>query len=342
MADSSELKPSRLFALLSSSGMGHLTPFLRLAALLTAHHVKKMTLFTTTLKSPENHVTSSLSLLPSLSSPPLSAPVTDMTLTASVLPISRAINVPNYIFFTSSAKMLTLFVSFHTHTLVGSKDAIEMPTLEPIPKPWILPPLFQDMNNFLKTSFIENAKKMTESDGILVNISKTIEGKTLAELNGGKVIEGLPLVIPIGLLPLYGFEKSQPLAWLDDQATGSVVDVSFGSRTGMSREQLRELGDVTKAMWNGVQVLAWPQHGDQKINADVVERTGMGIWVQSWGWGGEAIMKGEQIAENISEMMGNELLRIQEMRIREEARTAIEQGGSLKKRLTELVEMWKN
>lgn len=205
--------------------------------------IQKMTLFTTTLKSPENHVTSSLSLLPSLSSPPLSAPVTDMTLTASVLPISRAINVPNYIFFTSSAKMLTLFVSFHTHTLVGSKDAIEMPTLEPIPKPWILPPLFQDMNNFLKTSFIENAKKMTESDGILVNISKTIEGKTLAELNGGKVIEGLPLVIPIGLLPLYGFEKNQPLAWLDDQATGSVVDVSFGSRTGMSREQLRELGD---------------------------------------------------------------------------------------------------
>ncbi|KAK9197479.1 hypothetical protein WN943_005617 [Citrus x changshan-huyou] len=118
-----------------------------------------------------------------------------------------------------------------------------MPTLEPIPKPWILPPLFQDMNNLLKTSFIENAKKMTESDRILVNISKTIEGKTLAELNGGKVIEGLPLVIPIGLLPLYGFEKSQPLAWLDDQATGSVVDVSFGSRTAMSREQLRELGD---------------------------------------------------------------------------------------------------
>ncbi|KAH9676670.1 glycosyltransferase [Citrus sinensis] len=371
MADSSELKSSRLFALLSSSGMGHLTPFLRLAALLTAHHVKvtcrvtafqsfilfhlrifmpiqKMTLFTTTLKSPENHVTSSLSLLPSLSSPPLSAPVTDMTLTASVLPISRAINVPNYIFFTSSAKMLTLF-----------------------------------------TSFIENAKKMTESDRILVNISKTIEGKTLAELNGGKVIEGLPLVIPIGLLPLYGFEKSQPLAWLDDQATGSVVDVSFGSRTAMSREQLRELGDDKKVdreddvelsdvighelmesvkgkglvvkhwldqesilrqssnrrifdlLWVEF-ILAWPQHGDQKINADVVERTGMGIWVQSWGWGGEAIMKGEQIAENISEMMGNELLRIQEMRIREEARTAIEQGGSLKKRLTELVEMWKN
>lgn len=35
---------------------------------------------------------------------------------------------------------------------------------------------------------------------------------------------------------------------------------------------------MTKAMWNGVQVLAWPQHGDQKINTDVVERTGMGIW----------------------------------------------------------------
>lgn len=99
---------------------------------------------------------------------------------------------------------------------------------------------------------------------------------------------------------------------------------------------------MTEAIWNGMRVLAWPQHGDQKINADVVERIGMGIWAQSWGWGGEAIINGEQIAENIREMMGNDLLRIQAMCIREEARTAIEQGGSLKKRLTELIEMWKN
>lgn len=288
MADSSELKPSPHIALLSSSGMGHLTPFLRLAALLTEHHVKvtfitpypvvslaesrTLSQFFSTLPQIsqaklhlvpfENlsanseddpfyhhikvtrescHLLSSLLL--SLSSPPLSALVTDMTLTASVLPISRALNIPNYIFFTSSAKMSTLFVSFHTRTLVGSKDTIEMPTLETIPKSWIPPPLFQDVNNLLKTSFIENGKKMTESQGILVNTSETIEGKTLAALNGGKVIEGLPLVIPIGLLPPYGFEKSQPLAWLDDQATGSVVYVSFGSRTAMSREQLRELGD---------------------------------------------------------------------------------------------------
>lgn len=68
------------------------------------------------------------------------------------------------------------------------------------------------MNNLLKTSFIENGKKMTESEGVLVNISETIEGKTLAALNGDKVIEGLPSVIPIGLLPPYGFEKRQPLA----------------------------------------------------------------------------------------------------------------------------------
>lgn len=286
MANSSELTTSPHIALLPSSGMGHLTPFLRLAALLTTQDVKVtfITLYPAVslaesrilsqffsvfpqisreklhLVEAENlcvnseddpfyhHIKvtrDSCHLLPplllSLSSLPLSAFVTDMTLTASVLPITQSLNIPNYIFFTSSAKMLSLFVSFHK--LVGSIDAFEIPGLKPIPKSWIPPPLLHDTTNLLKSSFLENGKKMLESDGILVNASETIEEKTLAALNGGKVIEGLPLVIPIGLLPPCNIEKIQPLVWLDEQVSGSVVYVSFGSRTAVSREQLIELGD---------------------------------------------------------------------------------------------------
>ncbi|KAK3199431.1 hypothetical protein Dsin_022846 [Dipteronia sinensis] len=431
-------------ALLPSSGMGHLTPFLRLAALLTVHNIK-ITIITPypTFSLAESQVLfhffstfpqirqEKLHLLPldnfsgnseedpfychievirrsshllssllSSLSPPLAALITDMSLTASVVPITKALNIPNYIFFTSSAQMLTLFISFHTKANANSyeMDALQIPTLEPIPKSWIPPPLLQDSNNLLKTYITENGKEMTKSDGILVNTLESIEEESLAALNGGKVILGLPSVTAIGLLPPC-FNKCQSLAWLDTQPIGSVLYVSFGSRTAMSREQLKELGDglmrsgyrflwvvkdkkvdreddkdledvigneltesvkerglvvkhwlnqenilshpavggflshcgwnsLTEAMWLGVRVLAWPQHGDQKINASLVERIGLGIWESSWGWGGKDIVKGQQIAEKVSELMGNELLRMKAVSVREKARAGMELGGT--------------
>ncbi|XP_044480129.1 UDP-glycosyltransferase 708G1-like [Mangifera indica] len=456
MADTNELGPlpSSHITLLPSSGMGHLTPFLRLAGLLASCNVK------VTFITPEPPVSlaesqilchffsafpqisqEKLHLLPldNLSagseddpfychievirqssqllssllrslSPPPSAIVTDMSLTAAVVPITEALKIPNFIFFTSSATMLILFVSFHI--LAGSMDGVKIPSLEATPRSWIPPPLLQDTNNLLKTYIIENGKAMTKSDGILVNTLDSIEQSSLLALNGGKVIKGLPSVTAIGLLPPCCFEDNQPLTWLDDQPAGSVVYVSFGSRTAISREQLRELGNglvgcgykflwvvkdkkvdredgeelvdvigdelmesvkekgvavkhwvnqesilkhpavggflshcgwnsVTEAMWHGVRVLAWPQHGDQKINANLVTSIGLGIWEKSWGWGGEQIVMREQIAEKVRQMMGNEFLRSQAMRIREEAGNRIELHRSSKKGLTELIKMWK-
>jgi UDP:flavonoid glycosyltransferase YjiC (YdhE family) len=142
------------------------------------------------------------------------------------------------------------------------------------------------------------------------------------------------------------------LKWLNEQPNGSVVYVSFGSRTAMLRDQSREIGNgliksgcrflwvvkdkkvdkeeeevldkvvgrelmehmkgkglvvknwvdqgeilghkamggfvshcgwnsVIEAAWHGVPILGWPQHGDQKINAEVVEMSGLGMWVSS-------------------------------------------------------------
>ncbi|KAH0984994.1 hypothetical protein GBA52_012171 [Prunus armeniaca] len=457
MSDSGDLQVTHV-ALLPSAGMGHLTPFLRLAALLTAHnvHVTFITpsptvslaesqilshLFTTFPQITQKHlhllpldqpsansedpfyyhfelIRRSSHLLPPLLSslcPPLSAIITDMSLASTVTPLTDSLGLPNYIFFTSSAKMLTIYVSFHT--MLGPNHEIEDHTkvsgLEQIPKAWIPPPLLQGGNNLLKTFFIENGKKMTESSGILVNTYESIERETLAALNEGKVLRKLPSVIAIGPLAPCTFEESQQLAWLDDQPTGSVLYVSFGSRTAMSRDQIRELGDglvrsgcrflwavkdkkvdveddeklievlgqgllervkenglavknwlnqeeilshpaiggflshcgwnsLTEALWNGVRILAWPQHGDQKINADLVERIGLGTWDKSWGWGeGEMLVKAQVIAERVREIMGNKLLRLQTDHIREEARMAVGDGGSSTKRLYALIETWK-
>ena len=98
---------------------------------------------------------------------------------------------------------------------------------------------------------------------------------------------------------------------------------------------------MIEAVRRGVRILAWPRHGDQKINADIVERIGLGTWEKSWGWGGEMVVNGADIAEKIKEMMGNELLRDQAMRIRDEARKAIGDGGSSTKSVMGLIETWK-
>lgn len=454
-------------ALLPSAGMGHLTPFIRLASQLTASDVE-VTFITPhpTVSLSESDSLSNLfaafpritqkqlCLLPfddpsaesedpfyrhfevirrsshllspllSSLSPPLSALVTDMSLASTVIPITDAIKLPNYVFFTSSAKMLTLFISFHT--MVGqikarggsnkTGDFIAVSSLEPIPQSWIPPPLLQETNNLLKSFLIENGKKMAESNGILVNTCQCIDGKSLAALNEGRVLRDIPPVIAIGPLPPSppsDLEKSRPLAWLDDQPEKSVLYVSFGSRTAISREQIKELGDglvrsgkrflwvvkdkkvdledgadlvdliglglmekvkgsglvvknwlnqekvlshpaiggfvthcgwnsITEALWHGVPMLLWPQHGDQRINADLVESIGVGMWVKSWGWvGDETVVEGNEIAEAVGEMMGNEVLRARAAEVRDEAKKAVGEAGSSYKEFGDLIETWK-
>ncbi|KAI6670512.1 hypothetical protein NL676_005397 [Syzygium grande] len=467
MSQISERKSTIHVALFPSSGMGHLMPFLRLAASLVANDVRvtfiaahptvslaescALSSFFTSFPqvSPKQlcllpidesssntddpfyrHyevICSSCRLLPPLLSsisPPLSALVTDMSLISAVLPVSRAIGLPNYVFFTSSAKMLTLFMSFHkifvTKAMPGSqdnKDVIEIPNQEPIPVSWFPPPLLEEEDNFLKNSLVQNGKSMVDADGILINTFDYFELDTLNALNNAKMPCGLPPAIAIGLLPPanFGESHSHPLAWLGNQPIGSVIYVSFGSRTAMSRDQIRELGDglvqssvrfvwmvkskkvdqedtedledvigqklmtatsgavnglvvnrwlnqseilghpaiggflshcgwnsVTEAVWHGVPMLAWPQHGDQKINSSVVKRAGIAIWEESWGWGEKDMVKGEEIAERVKETMRDESLKARAASMKEAARTALgvdgDPGRGFKALLTE---MWR-
>ncbi|XP_048140665.1 UDP-glycosyltransferase 13-like isoform X2 [Rhodamnia argentea] len=419
-------------ALFPSSGMGHLTPFLRLAASLAAEEDVRVTFIAAhpTVSLAESHALSSFftsfpQVIPKqLCLLPLNESSSDTDdpfyrhYEAIFLPISRAINLPNYVFFTSSARMLTLFMSFHrifvAKAMPGSQDnedVIEIPYQEPIPVSWFPPPLLEEEDNFLKNSLTQNGKSMIDADGILINTFHEFEQDTLTELNSTKMPRGLPPAIAIGLLPPanFGESHSHPSAWLGDQPVGSVIYVSFGSRTAMSREQIRELGvglvrsgvrfvwmvkskkvdqedtedledvigqnlamatsggaangiavkrwlnqseilghpaiggflshcgwnSVTEAVWHGVPMLAWPQHGDQKINASLVRRAGIGIWEESWGWGERDAVKGVEIAERLAEMMRDEWLKARAATMKEAARAALGLGG-LKALLAEM------
>ncbi|KAK9682273.1 hypothetical protein RND81_10G062100 [Saponaria officinalis] len=267
-------------ALLPSSSMGHLMPFLRLAVSLTAHDIQ-ITLITAHLTvslaesdildqflsafpqvihhkmliQPTNDNSmvekcedpftlqyeairrSSHILSPLLSSclPPLSALITDMSLTFMVVPITKAVNLPNYILFTTCAKMLAIYAFYHKMEvhMWDNRDDIIIPGLPPIPKLWLPPPLLSNSNNLLKAHFTENGKNFIATNGILVNTFEEFEKESLAALNSGVIIDQLPPVIAIGPLVPSTFERGEILTWLENQPCQSVLYVSFGTRAGL-------------------------------------------------------------------------------------------------------------
>ncbi|KAI3960777.1 hypothetical protein MKW98_026169 [Papaver atlanticum] len=438
-------------ALLPSSGMGHLTPFLRLAASLVSNcncHVTLITIQPTVSLSESQLISNFCSSFPQITpkqfqllpfdpstahsqdpfflhmesirrsahllspvlsspaSPPLNTLIIDITLTSAFLPVTSNLNISSYILFTSSAKMLSLCVYF-TKILESSTESneyFEIPGTSPLPISSVPPVLF-DLSSLFTCHFIENGSKLVESNGILINTLESLESETLAALNDGKVVDGLPPVISIGPLVPCEFEKSSvssPLRWLDNEQRGSVVYVSFGSRTAMGRAQIRELavglvesecrflwvvkdkkvdreeeegleiilgnelmqkvkekglvlkewvdqegilshssvgGFVSHCGWNsvteaalyGVPILAWPQHGDQRINAGVVEENELGLWVKSWGWGdGQVLVKGEEIGKKIKELMNDGRLKLKAAHVKDIAKKAIEVDGTSK------------
>ncbi|KAL9233745.1 hypothetical protein vseg_008701 [Gypsophila vaccaria] len=289
MSHSNNLRSRPHIALLPSSGMGHLMPFLRLAVSLISHDVE-ITLITahptvslaetdtldqflssfpevthqkmliqpinksSTVETCEDPFTiqyeairrSSHILLPLLSScvPPLSAVITDMSLTSMVVPITKILNLPNYIFFTTCAKMLAIYAVYHKieEHVRDDKDDIIIPGLPPIPKSWLPPPLLSGSNNLLKAHFNENGKNFIATNGILVNTIEEFEKDTLAALNSGLIVDQLPPVIAIGPLVPSTFERGEVITWLENQPRQSVLYVSFGTRAAISRDQTRELG----------------------------------------------------------------------------------------------------
>ena len=251
------LHPHPHVALLPSAGMGHLTPFLRLATQLVHHHCnvtlitthpivslsesKLITHFLTAFPQvnqvkfnllPLDHTTANSTdpfflhfetirrsahllfpLLASLS-PPLHALVCDVTLISSVIPITESLHLPNYMLFTSSAKMLSFFSYFHIYASKAGDDDpamlgdVEIPGLPSIPRSSI-PPLLLIPDNIFANIFKVDSPKVTKSNGFLINTFEGLEALSLELLNGGKVVEGMPPVFAVGPLVPCDFEKGE-------------------------------------------------------------------------------------------------------------------------------------
>uniref|UniRef100_A0A2P2IW33 Glycosyltransferase n=1 Tax=Rhizophora mucronata TaxID=61149 RepID=A0A2P2IW33_RHIMU len=95
---------------------------------------------------------------------------------------------------------------------------------------------------------------------------------------------------------------------------------------------------VLEAAYQGVPVLAWPQGGDQMINAEVVQKAGLGILEKNWGMGFKRLVKEEEIASKIVQVMEDAELRSRAKRVGEEARKATEFGGNSEKAIGRVIE----
>ncbi|KAK1272948.1 Anthocyanidin 5,3-O-glucosyltransferase [Acorus gramineus] len=99
---------------------------------------------------------------------------------------------------------------------------------------------------------------------------------------------------------------------------------------------------VTEAAMHGVPMLVWPLGGDQRINAGVVEASGMGRLLKGWEWGcgGEKVVAGEVIEEALREIMEDVSVGAVASCMKDEAVRAVGVGGSSRDRLTGLIEKW--
>ncbi|GLU01844.1 hypothetical protein SLE2022_191260 [Rubroshorea leprosula] len=96
-----------------------------------------------------------------------------------------------------------------------------------------------------------------------------------------------------------------------------------------------------EAAQRGIPVLAWPLGGDQRVNADAVEKAGLGTWEKSWGWTGQQLVKQDEIQRKIDALMKDEKLRSRAKKVGEEAKKAGNTGGSSKKVIVEIIEFLK-
>ncbi|KAF8413298.1 hypothetical protein HHK36_001276 [Tetracentron sinense] len=157
-------------------------------------------------------------------------------------------NISPYIFFPSTAMMLSLafhLPKLHETTSCEYRDLpepVKLPGCVPVHGRDLLEPV-QDRRNEAYTWILHHAKRYKLAEGIMVNSFIDLEPgafKALKEEEPGK-----PPVYPVGPLiqtgSTGGADESGCLPWLDDQPSGSVLFVSFGSGGTLSHDQLHEL-----------------------------------------------------------------------------------------------------
>ncbi|KAJ4960866.1 hypothetical protein NE237_020776 [Protea cynaroides] len=175
------------------------------------------------------------------------------------LDVGASLNIPTYYFFTSGAVFLSFFLYFpiiHSTTTESFRDLdshFHFPGIPPVhardfPKPSL------DRADMAYQGFLNNAMRLPESKGILVNTFEALEPQPLKAISDGLCIPNGPTPPVYCIGPLITDRKGTNgagggntsasidcLTWLDTQPSRSVVFLCFGSLGLFSAEQLTEI-----------------------------------------------------------------------------------------------------
>uniref|UniRef100_J3ML54 Glycosyltransferase n=1 Tax=Oryza brachyantha TaxID=4533 RepID=J3ML54_ORYBR len=173
----------------------------------------------------------------------------------TLLDVSRELGVRTYVYYTSNAAGLALFLRLPaleeevTVEFEEMEGDVDIPGLPPLP-PSSLPMPVMDKKSPNYTWFVYHGRRFMEADGIIVNTVAEIEQSVFAAIADGRVTRGVraPPVYPVG--PVTSFaapsEEKQPhecVRWLDAQPPASVVLLCFGSMGSFAPPQVHEVAD---------------------------------------------------------------------------------------------------
>ncbi|KAL5698518.1 hydroquinone glucosyltransferase [Ranunculus cassubicifolius] len=165
---------------------------------------------------------------------------------STMIEVGKELDIPCYVYFTSGAAMLGLFL--HLPNLDSSSSDLTLPSYEnPVPV-LALPNFLLNKNSDSYGWALKFGHYLSEARGVIVNSVRELEAQAVDAFDRlAKNDSRLFMVGPI--LDLEGKTRSPSdqakydriMKWLDDQPESSVVFLCFGSRGTLSEEQVKEL-----------------------------------------------------------------------------------------------------
>ncbi|KAF8669514.1 hypothetical protein HU200_051317 [Digitaria exilis] len=173
----------------------------------------------------------------------------------TVLDVARALGVPAYVYFTSTAALLALTLRLPALDQAVDVDfeafegTVDVPGLPPVPARSI-PGFLGRKNSPNFRWFVYHGRRFMDFDGIIINTVTEIEPGLLAGIADGRCVPGrpAPALYPIGPVLDLGAVKgdassnNEPcVRWLDAQPRASVVFLCFGSLGWSDAAKAREV-----------------------------------------------------------------------------------------------------
>ncbi|KAL6840681.1 hypothetical protein ACP4OV_029545 [Aristida adscensionis] len=181
---------------------------------------------------------------------PVAAVVVDYFGT-TLFDVTRELELPVYVYFTSAASMLALMLRLPAldGEVAGDLEemdaAVDVPGMPPVPAAVMPTPLLRKDPNY--AWLVYHGDRFMEAAGIIVNTVAELEAPVLEAIAEGRCVLGrrAPAIYPIGPVLSFkppGTQRHECVRWLDEQPPASVVLLCFGSMGGSFPEpQVQEI-----------------------------------------------------------------------------------------------------